>query len=432
MALTGPSWRGKGCFADGCHRFVAFLSPNCNLYKRRTSGLIQSVASKRTKPVHEKQLHRWRLIREFKWRLAKAVKKAKLHSTWKDPQRLCLLADYLSLFLLGVYHPILDSMRGLCRVSRLQRVQQEVCGRPVSRSSFSEAQAVVEPELLKQVYDTLAEEVAQRRAPAQAGDNRYVRIMQIVDSSLWHALPRMQWALWRQQGCTQQALRLHVSFQVLDGLPSRMALSAGKRCERLEWEELAQPGDFYVGDRNYGEDYALLGRLDRKGCFFAVRLRSDAQWVVQQELALSPADRQAGVLWQGWVRLGKAGLGPRVRVVQILGEEEQLLLATNLTAEQLSAELVSLCYRQRWLVELFFRWLKHLMKADHWLAESEAGVALQIYLTLIAAQLLLLFSGQRPNKRAMELLQFMMMGWASPEEVLALLAEDLAREKKKS
>ena len=59
-------------------------------------------------------------------------------------------------------------------------------------------------------------------------------------------------------------------------------------------------------------------------------------------------------------------------------------------------------------------------------------MALQLYLTLIAAQLLLLFSGQRPNKRTMELLQFMMMGWASPEEVLVLIQKEQARGKKKS
>lgn len=355
-----------------------------------------------------------------------------MHPTWADGQRLLEISDYLSLFLLGIFNPVIESMRGLCQASQLERVQREVCHRPVSRSSFSEAQAVVDPELLKRIYDSLALEVAQRRAPARKEDNPYVRIMQIVDSSLWYALPRMHWALWRQQNGTQQAFRLHVQFQVMDRLPSRISLRQAKRCERLEWEQMVHKGEFYVGDRNYGEDYRLLGRLDRKGCTYAVRLRSDAQWVVEQELALTQADRQGAVIWQGWVRLGKEGTGPRVRIVQILGQEEQLFIATNLTAEQLSAELVSSCYRRRWLIELFFRWLKHLMKANHWMAESQNGVAIQIYLTLIAAQLLLLFSGQRPNKRTMELLQFMAMGWATPEEVLDLIRKNQDRRKKKS
>jgi hypothetical protein len=390
------------------------------------------VASERQAPIAENQLHRWRLITEFNRCLDNAFAGAKLHPTWEDPQRSLQIADYLSLFLLGVFNPVITSMRGLCQASQLQRVQAEVCRQAVSKSSFSEAQAVVDPALLKSVYDTLVLEVAQRRPKAAPGDNPYLPVMQIVDSSLWYALPRMHWAIWRQQHGVQRAFRLHVKYQVIDSLPAQISLCEARRCERLEWQMMIQPGEFYVGDRNYGEDYDLLRWLDRKGCSFAVRLRSNAQWVVEQELPLEPADRAEGAVWQGWVRLGKDGSGPRVRVVKLRGEKEPLFVATNLSPEQMSAELISLCYRQRWLIELFFRWLKHLMKADHWMAESRNGVAIQIYLTLITAQLLLLFSGQRPNKRALELLHFMAMGWATPEEVIKLLKQNGASAQKKS
>ena len=382
--------------------------------------------------VTENRLHRWRLLTDFRGRLEAAFLDAQAHPTWSDSQRVLQQADYLSLFLLGVFNPVISSMRGLCQASHLQRVQREVCRHPVSKSSFSEAQHVVDAGLLKSVYDTLAIEVGRRRPAATPTDNPYVRVMQIVDSTLWYALPRMHWALWREQHGVQRAFRLHVKFQVIDNMPAEVSLRPGKRCERLEWDTMIEPGEFCVGDRNYGEDYTLLGRLDRRDCFYAVRLRGDAQWVVQEELALTDEDQQAGVVWQGWVRLGKEGTGPRVRIVRIQGEEEPLFIATNLSPNQLSGELVSLCYRQRWLIELFFRWLKHLMKANHWMAESENGVALQIYLTLIAAQLLLLFSGQRPNKRTLELLHFMAMGWATPEEVLELIKANQAQRKKKS
>ena len=383
-------------------------------------------------PIQESQLQRWRLLTEFNEHLARACTDTPRHPSWEDPQRQLKIAEYLSLFLLGVFNPVVHSMRGLCQASHLSRVQKEVCRRPVSRGSFSEAQSVTDPALLRQVYDTLALQVARRRSAAQPTDNPHVRLMQIVDSTLWYALPRMHWALWRNQHGTQRALRLHVKFQVADDLPAQCSITEGRRCERLEWEALTQPGEFYVGDRYYGEDYSLLGRLMAKGCSFAVRLRGDAQWVVEEELPVAGAAAAANVIWQGWVRLGKAGTGPRVRVVKILGPDEQLLVATNLTALEMSAELVSLCYRQRWQVELFFRWLKHIMGANHWLAESQAGVSIQIYLTLIAAQLLLLFSGQRPNRRTLELLQFMVMGWATPAEVVALLKKQAAKSKKQS
>lgn len=353
------------------------------------------MARKPAPPIEARQLQRWQLLQEFNRHLARAFESVPLHPSWHDRQRLLAVADYTSLFLLGVFNPLVTSMRGLCQASRLAKVQREVCRRNVSAGSFSEAQHLLDPELLKHVYEGLAAELARRRPKAP---------LQIVASSLWDVLPRMHWAVWRKQHVTQRAVRLHVKFQVADALPAQLSLTPGNVCERKEWEAMTEPGEFHVGDRYYGEDYPALGRLMKRGCSFLVRLRRAACWVVEEELPVDEAARQADVLWQAWVRLGKAGAGPRVRVVRILGQEEQLFLATNLTEAELSAELVSHCYRQRWQVELFFRWLKHIMGTRHWLAESRPGVTVQIYLTLIAALLLQLFSGARPNKRALELL----------------------------
>ncbi|MBC8095312.1 MAG: transposase, partial [Akkermansiaceae bacterium] len=171
--------------------------------------------------------------------------------------------------------------------------------------------------------------------------------MQIVDSSLWYVLPRMHWAVWRKQHVTQRALRLHVKFQVADDWPARISITAGKVCERKEWEAMAEAGEFHVGDRYYGEDYQALARLMERGCSFIVRLRSDACWVMEKELEVDAAARGANVLWQAWVRLGKAGQGPRVRVVKLAGQKEELFLAASLSEAEMSAELVNHGYRQR-------------------------------------------------------------------------------------
>jgi IS4 transposase len=116
----------------------------------------------------------------------------------------------------------------------------------------------------------------------------------------------------------------------------------------------------------------------------------------------------------------------RVRVVWIQTEDNSpLIVVTNLSAEALAAELVSLLYRKRWKIELFFRWVKCILGCRHWLAESPSGVAVQIYLALIAALLLQLYTGRKPNKRMMELLQLHQMGIATTAE----LAMGLQRER---
>lgn len=74
-----------------------------------------------------------------------------------------------------------------------------------------------------------------------------------------------------------------------------------------------------------------------------------------------------------------------------------------------------------------FRWLKCILGCRHWLAESERGVALQVYLARIAAQLLVLYRGERPNRRQMEAIQFYLMGWASVDELMTILRPRTAK-----
>ena len=133
---------------------------------------------------------------------------------------------------------------------------------------------------------------------------------------------------------------------------------------------------------------------------------------------MGEADRAAGVIWAGVVRLGSSGEGPRVRVVRLLGVEENIILATTLGREAAGPELLGLLYRHRWQVEMFFRWVKCSLGCRHWLAESPQGAALQVYLALIAAQLLVLYSGERPNRRQMEAIQFYLMGWGDEAQLL--------------
>ena len=76
----------------------------------------------------------------------------------------------------------------------------------------------------------------------------------------------MRWALWRRQGTSQSAVRLHLSLHVLEDKPQRAKITPGVGCERQAWRENWQPGDAYVGDRYYGEDYRLLAKLHEAGC----------------------------------------------------------------------------------------------------------------------------------------------------------------------
>lgn len=381
----------------------------------------------RESKLNERDLSRWRLVEDFQDRLKQAAQQRDLAATWSDPQRQFSHTDYLSLFLLALLNPVVRTMRGLCEASHLVRVQDEVCSRPVSLGSFSEAQAVVDPALLAKVFDQLRGEMP---TPASASVPR--RRWLVQDSSLFEALPRMYWALWRRQNKAQSQVRLHLSLDLDMDCPARVAITPGKQCERAALRTQWQRGDAYVADRYYGEDYQMFGEMEQAGVAFVVRLRDEAVMEVEQEVDLSEADQQAKVIRHAWVRLGCSARyrSIRLREVWVQTPKEVLRLVTNLSEAELSAAEVALLYKERWQIELFFRWIKCLLGCRHWLAESPQGTAIQIYLALIAALLLQRYTGQRPNRRMMELIQFYLLGVATLEELWAGLKRQQDKTKK--
>jgi hypothetical protein len=295
----------------------------------------------------------------------------------------------------------------------------------VSLGSFSEAQAVVAPELLQKVFAELAAETH-----SFTGDARlepYRDRLLAIDGTLWAALPRMAWAVWRWQHGRESALKAHVKFNLLEEKPVGVTITPAKLCERAAWRTQWQAGEFYVGDRYYGEDYALFGELSAAGCSYVLRLRQEAVFTVVEEFPLTPADRAASVTFDGLVRLGARPKHEPVRLVRVQTEEGELLLVTSQPPGELAAELVGLIYSYRWRIELFFKWLKCILGCRHWLAESAQGVALQIYCALIAALLLMRYTGQRPGKRAMEMIRFYLAGTATLEELTGALGLEKKR-----
>ena len=377
--------------------------------------------------MQERDLCRWRLIEDFQDALAKAAQAYPIHPTFSERRRFLTYTNYLSLFLFGLLNPVVRTMRGLCEASQLPRVQAQICQRPVSLGSFSAAQHVLDPELLEKVFGDLSEQLAAR----QPGDSRLLtRKWMAHDGTMWSALPRMAWALYGGgPNGDSRGVKLHLSFHLLEDKPTKATVRPGKDCERAVWQEHWQEGDAFVGDRYFGEDHRLLAKLKIKRCAYVLRLREQATINVEEELEVSEADRKAGVVRQAWVRLGASDRtrSVRVRVVWVEADGHSLILVTNLSPEELPGELVSLLYRKRWQVELFFRWIKCILGCRHWLAESQEGVTIQIYLALIAAVLLQLYTGQRPSRRMMELIQFYLLGVATLEDVTAGLQRELNR-----
>jgi len=374
-----------------------------------------------------KDLKQWKLIADFRSRLEALNQPGEPR---QEHKRRLQQFDYLSLFLLALTNPVIKSLRALSAASQMERVQQECCPYPVSLTSLSEAQHLVEPELLEKLIASLSEQI---QGPLPSNPRQAWQEWLARDSSIFAATARMYWA---QHGAgapgqPNHAVRFHLSFHLWDDKPARVAVTAGKVCERKIWKEQLESGATYVGDRYFAEDYKVFGLLQERGCQFVLRLRDEAV-VAQVEVqnALEADDQRAGIQSDVWACLGcrQRYRTQRLRIITVRKPGGTLMrLVTNIPPEQMSARQILTLYKRRWQIECFFRWIKCLLGCRHWLAQSRNGVTVQLYLAVIAGLLLQLVLGRRPNQRLWERLQLYLMGWATLDELMSALQAALAK-----
>ena len=382
------------------------------------------MAQKRER-IREDQLRNWNLLDQFRQRVLPLLEAQARTAPEQDGRRTLFAEDYFCSYLFAMLNPVITSMRSLCHVSHCQKMR-EVSMAPFSPAAFSEGQHLFDAALLEKVVRQLAQENQGRGQGGDARVRQALSALTAVDGTVLRAVPRMAWA---PAGGAGTALKLHLHFNVFDQIPEAWPITPGNVSEPKVLAQTVEPGALIVADRNYGHDFALLAQLQARGIHFVLRLFNNLVLTpVGPDRPLTETDRRAGVVWDRPVRFGVHGDGPVLRVVRVEANGDVFQLVT--TREDLAAELIGLIYRQRWQIELFFKWIKTILNCRHWLAESPAGVQIQIYSVLIASLLLMLWTGQRPNKRMVESLQWYWTGMATEEDLVTLLQR--AGTKKKS
>jgi hypothetical protein len=328
--------------------------------------------------------------------------------------------QYVGLLLLAFFNPVAASMRGLQQASELNKVQKLLGLKRTSLGSLSEASGVFDAAPLAEIV----RELAGRALPLERGPAaEALRGLTAVDGSLLPALPRMVWALWQDD--QHRAAKMHVEFDVLKGVPCDATITPGASSEPAQLRLMLRPGRLYVTDRGYA-NYQLFRDILDAGSSFVARVKDNTAFTVAEEKTIPAEAGAVGVVRDVVLaRLGtdrhKDSLQQPVRLVIVRrtkpdGELEELWLVTDRL--DLPAELVALAYRYRWTIELFFHWLKNILGCSHLLSESANGVAIQVYVALIASLLIVLWTGCKPSKRTWEMIQFYVIGWASLDELM--------------
>lgn len=348
--------------------------------------------------------------------------------------RLLHMDQYVCLLLLYLFNPICTSLRSLQQASELKKVQKKLGVPRASLGSLSEAATVFDSQRMLTIISELGQQLQPLATPDKLRD--LPGILTAVDGTLLQALPRITWALWKDD--RHRAIRNHVHFEVLKGVPVQATLTDAHAGETLILEAHLQAGRIYVMDRGYAK-YRLLQQILNHQSSFVCRLHDNYVAEEIEARAVSPEAQAAGVVRDRLVSLGcrprrKDLTGP-VRVVEVKcqphvkrmhtgrggpEQSESLAIATNLV--DLPADVIALIFRHRWTIEIFFRFYKHVLGCRHLLSYHRNGIELQTYAAILACMLISLWTGRKPTLRTFEMLCWYFTGMASQEELLTHLA----------
>jgi hypothetical protein len=341
--------------------------------------------------------------------------------------------QYMSLILLYMFNPICTSLRAIQQASELKKVQRKLGCPRASLGSLSEASTVFDSKLMQEVIQNLSEKLQPISTNSKL-DN-ITGILTAVDGTLIPALSKMTWALWKTD---RQAVKAHAQFDLQKHVPVKITITEGNGNEKQVLANELEPGRIYVKDRGYAS-LALFQKILDNESSFVCRLRDNAVYDILDEHDLTNDAKDAGIVFDRKVRLGskkvKELLSVPVRLIAIKctphikraktgrgGPEqgETLLIATD--RFDLEADVVALIFKQRWSIEIFFRFFKHVLGCRHLLSYNQNGIELQTYAAIIASMLIAIWTGRKPTIRTYEMLCWYFTGMADEEELLAHIA----------
>ena len=147
-----------------------------------------------------------------------------------------------------------------------------------------------------------------------------------------------------------------------------------------------EPGATYVYDLGY-YDYGWWAALDDAGCRFVTRLKKNTPFSVVKENRVprnsNIASDRIGHLPDRLANSRKNPLQVPVREISVVIDTRKVLRVVTNDLDAPAEEIADL-YKQRWQIELFFRWVKQTLRIKHFVGVSENAVRIQIAVAMIA------------------------------------------------
>jgi len=188
------------------------------------------------------------------------------------------------------------------------------------------------------------------------------------------------WARFRE---TKGAIRLHTLLDLRGSIPTFIHISDGKLHEVNVLDMIPlEAGAFYIMDRGF-LDFSRLHAVDQASVFFVIRAKSNLKC---RRIYSHPVDKSTGVICDQSILLtipkSAEDYPDKLRRVRYYDAETDKTLVFLTNNFLLPAITIAQLYKQRWQVELFFKWIKQNLRIKSFYGTSENAVKTQIWIAV--------------------------------------------------
>ncbi len=247
-------------------------------------------------------------------------------------------------------------------------------GRNVSRSSLARANQDRDYHIFEEYAYFLINEARQKRATEifKLGGNIYAFDSTTIDL----CLAVFWWAKFRKK---KGGIKVHTLYDVETQIPAFIHITEAAVHDSKTMKEIPyECGSYYIFDRAYN-NFKMLYKVHQIDAFFVVRAKKNLQYKSIKWKRRLPKNVLSDVTIELIGFYPKQYYPEQFRLVRYWDEEQKREFVFLTNAMHISALQVAELYKNRWQVELFFKWLKQHLKIKKFWGTTENAVRVQIY-----------------------------------------------------
>lgn len=247
-------------------------------------------------------------------------------------------------------------------------------GRNVSRSSLARTNQNRDYHIFEEYAYYLVNEARKKRVTDifKLGGNVYAFDSTTIDlclSVFW-------WAKFRKK---KGGIKVHTLYDVETQIPAFFHITEASVHDSKAMNEIPyESGSYYIFDRAYN-NFKMLYRIHQIGACFVVRAKKNLQYKPVKWKRRLPKNVLSDMSIQLTGFYPKQYYPEPLRLVRYWDEEQKREFVFLTNATHISALQVADLYKNRWQVELFFKWLKQHLKIKKFWGITENAVRIQIY-----------------------------------------------------